>query len=74
MSGQDLRNVPLRRNIGHGSASHTVTKSYEYYQSDLPGAAEPEVTGRGSERIGEKTRRRTQGILWRECIALYHKS
>lgn len=74
MSGQNLRNVPVRRNIGSSSTCHTVTQSYEHHQSDVPGAGEPEDTGRGSERIREETRRCTQGLLCWECIALYKKT
>ena len=72
MSGENLRNVPVRRNIRSGSASDTVTESHEHDQGDVQGVAEPEDTGRGGERIGEETRRCTQGVLWRECIALYN--
>ena len=74
MSGQNLRNVPVRRNIGSSSTCHTVTESYEHHQSNLPGAGQPEDTGRGGERTGEEARGRTQGLLWWECIALYRKS
>ena len=74
MSGQNIRNVPVRRNIGSSSTCHTVTESYEHHQSNLPSACQPEDTGRGGERTGEEARGRTQGILWGECIALYHKS
>ena len=74
VSGQDLRNVPVRRNIGSSSTCHPVAESYEHHQSNLPGTGKPKDTGRGSERTGEETRGRTQGILWRERIALYHTS
>ena len=63
MSGADLRNVPVRRNIGSGSTCHTVTESYEHHQSDVPGPAAPEDTGRGSKRTGEETCGCTQGVL-----------
>ena len=73
MSSENIRNVPVCRDNGYGGASHTVTESHEYRQGGFSGAAEPTIARRGSERIGEETRRRTQGVLWRERIALYHR-
>ena len=73
MSGQNIRNVPVRRNIRSSSTCHTVTESYEHHQSDVPGAGEPEDTGRGRERTGKETRGCTQGVLCWECVVLYHK-
>ena len=71
MSRQNLRDVPVRRNIGSGSASHTVTESYEHHQSDFQGVGEPKDAGRSSERAREKAGGCTQGVLWWERIALY---
>lgn len=74
MSGQNLRNVPVRRNIGSSSTCHAVTESYEHHQSDVSGATEPKDTGRGGKRVGKEISRCTQGVLWWEFIALYRKS
>lgn len=71
MSGEDLRNVPVRGDIRSCSAGDTVTESYEHNQGNVQSVAEPEDTGRGGERVGEETCRCTQGVLWRERIALY---
>lgn len=73
VSGLHIRDVPVCRNLRPSSARHSVSKPYEYHQSDIPGSVESEVTGRNSERLGQEACRRPEGILWRASIALYNQ-
>ena len=73
MSGQDLRDVPVRRNYRSSGTCNTVAESDEHNQGDVQSAVGPEDPGRGSKRLGKETCRCTQGVLWGKCIinALY---
>lgn len=70
LSRQNLRNVSVCWDCGFGRTGHAVEEPDEHDQSDVPGAHESAVAGRGCEGVGEEAGGCEEGILWGECIVL----
>ena len=71
MSGQNLRDVQVRRHIRPRGPSHEVEESDEHDQGDHAGVAKAENTRGDCEGEGKEAGGLAEGVLWGKALDLW---